>query len=85
MEIWNSKTWCKEEVFGKTKGYSIQLTLSPKWTEYFYILFKWNRNCDHAGLTLNLEVLWFMFNFTIYDVRHWDDENNKWVEYRIEV
>jgi hypothetical protein len=34
----------------------------------------WRSKCDHAGFQLRLDFWQFMFNFQIYDCRHWDDE-----------
>ena len=33
---------------------------------------------DHSGLTLEFALLGFCVHFNVYDVRHWDDENDDW-------
>lgn len=39
-----------------------------------------SRNQDHAGFRIELNVLGMNFDYSYYDERHWDDENNKWEE-----
>lgn len=39
-------------------------------------------NQSHAGFRLSLSLLTYSFDFSFYDVRHWDYENNKY--YKIE-
>jgi hypothetical protein len=36
---------------------------------------------DHAGPELDLNFLGYMFNFKIYDHRHWNYEENRWETY----
>jgi hypothetical protein len=36
---------------------------------------------DHVGLTLGLGLFSWTVQFRFYDVRHWDYENNCWIEY----
>lgn len=36
------------------------------------------RGTNHAGLTLTFALLGYCANFTVYDSRHWDYENNCW-------
>lgn len=36
---------------------------------------------DHAGLSFNVEFFGFMFEFNVYDHRHWDYDNNTWQVY----
>lgn len=33
---------------------------------------------DHAGLTFNVEIFSFLFEFNIHDDRHWNWEKNRW-------
>jgi len=42
---------------------------------------RWTRNTDHAGLELVVGMLGYGIHFCIYDTRHWDFDNNKWVVY----
>jgi len=36
---------------------------------------------DHGGIGFDFEVLGYFFSAKIYDIRHWDYENNCWEEY----
>lgn len=36
---------------------------------------------DHAGLNLELGLFGYEIHFNIYDHRHWNYEQGKWVEY----
>lgn len=37
---------------------------------------------DHAGVRLELGFLGYEVEFHMYDVRHWDNENSTWMEYK---
>jgi hypothetical protein len=36
---------------------------------------------SHSGFNFELRILGLWFNINFYDIRHWDDENNRWVIY----
>lgn len=36
---------------------------------------------DHAGINLELGLLGYEIHFTIYDNRHWNYEENRWMIY----
>ena len=38
--------------------------------------------CDHAGVRIDLGLFGYMCSTVFYDTRHWDADNNKWVDYR---
>ena len=38
-------------------------------------------NCDHAGLNTKLGLFGYTLEYTVYDTRHWDYENNTWEIY----
>lgn len=40
---------------------------------------------DHAGLDIGASLLGYTARACIYDARHWDEENNKWIEYDQEI
>jgi len=42
---------------------------------------KKNKETDHAGLRINFILLGLDFDYNHYDIRHWDDENDKWCIY----
>jgi len=41
----------------------------------------WTRRRDHAGFNFDFNLLWLLIHITIYDTRHWDDENEDWCKY----
>ena len=43
--------------------------------------FKFTTKEDHAGLSIMLGILGYAVHFSIYDIRHWDYENKRWVIY----
>ncbi len=70
------KTWC----VGKkilTKVFEIQIGYWNEW-QYFDIGCRWNRKCDHAGLRFGIELLGIYLYLEFYDIRHWNDDENKW-------
>lgn len=38
------------------------------------------RGTDHAGPRLSLTICGYNFIINLYDIRHWDYKNNKWIE-----
>jgi len=45
----------------------------------FQFLLNWNKKTDHCGFTLDITFLIFYFHFNIYDCRHWDYDNEKFI------
>jgi len=43
---------------------------------YFNFKISWTRKEDHAGFQILIEIFNFMFDFNIYDSRHWDYDTN---------
>lgn len=43
--------------------------------------FRWDTHCDHAGVSLDIELFRRFFHFTVYDNRHWNYEKNRYVNY----
>lgn len=43
---------------------------------YFNFQIQWTRQQDHAGFQILIEIYKFMFDFKIFDSRHWDWDNN---------
>ena len=41
---------------------------------------EWSLKGDHCGFELRIEILSLFFQFLIYDNRHWDWDNNCFVE-----
>lgn len=42
-----------------------------------------SRHCDHAGLEAGIGILGYGIACKIYDIRHWNTENNTWEEYNV--
>ena len=45
---------------------------------WFNFQIQWTRKQDHAGFQILVEIYKFMFDFKIYDIRHWDYDNNSY-------
>lgn len=43
--------------------------------------FNFTTNCDHSGLYIDFGLIGYAFDFSIYDIRHWDHENDVWEKY----
>ena len=62
--------------------FSINLFSENKYFQFYLDLyiFKINlditRRCNHHGITFELSLFNVNFDFTQYDIRHWDDELN---------
>lgn len=65
---WPNKAW---EFEGHNLG----------WGDLVVFEFSWSRKCDHAGVSLKLGLLGFVFEGQIYDTRHWDYDNNQYQVY----
>lgn len=61
-----------------TKAVSIDLLRFEDWTEYFEFRTKWNRKEDHAGVEVKITILGLKLRCSVFDVRHWNDEANRW-------
>lgn len=78
------KNWIYSEkkiIKSKHKYYCLQVGIYDKKDEQTHIFnstIRLSRRLDHAGLTLDLEILNFYFLFSIYDHRHWDEERDTW-------
>ena len=45
----------------------------------FELSFKWTSKQDHAGLSFIFGIKYlFWINFSVYDHRHWNHEQNRW-------
>jgi hypothetical protein len=42
--------------------------------------FQFSTQTDHAGLFTSITLFRFTIDFEFYDCRHWDDEENCWVD-----
>ena len=44
-------------------------------------LWRFTTRGDHAGLKFNFEMFGLLFEFNIYDNRHWDYDKDTWCAY----
>jgi hypothetical protein len=65
------------------KSWELQITNTFE-GPFFNFSFSWSRKTDHAGPELLIELPKFYFCFKIYDIRHWDYENDKYETYNSE-
>lgn len=82
MQISFDKAW----QISKNKSFEIQFEFNRRWNDFnvdlFNFKFKVNRKGDHAGLDVTFELFEKLFlNIHLYDIRHWDYDNNKWCTY----
>ena len=57
----------------------IQISKSGNTLIGFY--FRWDSRCDHAGVMLDLSLLRHFFIINFYDNRHWNHEQDRYVNY----
>jgi hypothetical protein len=47
----------------------------------FKINLSWTHRCDHAGLNFEIAIPCLIIEFTQYDTRHWNYDNDAWEEH----
>lgn len=60
------------------KAVSFDLLRWEDWTEYFEFRVKIDRKTDHAGIEVKFTVLGLEVRISLFDIRHWNDEQNRW-------
>ncbi len=73
----NIKCWMGE-TFVKHKYWEIQVIKNDN---LLRVEFEWTVKQDHAGVNLELGLLGFEIHATIYDNRHWNTDENRWMTY----
>jgi hypothetical protein len=63
--------YCKSGKISTNKFWELQVTNLFE-GPYFNFQVQWTRQCDHAGFQVLIEIHKFMFDFKIFDNRHWD-------------
>lgn len=66
--------------FSTNKAVGFQIGWWNRWS-YINLEFRWNRKCDHAGMRFGIELFGFYLYVEFYDIRHWNDDKNKWEIY----
>lgn len=49
--------------------------------DLFNLIFIWvnkEEKVDHAGFNIRLKLFWINVEFSYYDIRHWNHEENRW-------
>jgi hypothetical protein len=86
FNIRNPKWWDRFELIncwmGATpiphKFWEIQVMKGP---ELLRFEFEVTTQQDHAGMNIELALLGYHVGFTIYDTRHWNSEEGRWMIY----
>lgn len=73
----NIKCWAGE-TFVKYKYWEIQVIKNDN---LLRVEFEWTIKQDHAGVNLELGLFGYEIHATIYDNRHWNTEENRWMIY----
>lgn len=80
----NNYDWCKDYFYKSwrvTKHKSLEIQLSKAGDTLVGTAFRWDTHCDHAGVMFELNLLRHFFIINLYDNRHWNDEENRYVNY----
>lgn len=73
----NIKWWVGETPI-KHKFWEVQILKGP---DLFRIEFEVTTQQDHAGINIELALLGYQIGCTIYDNRHWNHEEGRWMFY----
>jgi hypothetical protein len=74
---WNT-IWYKSGLLSKYKAWEFNGYRTHHLIEFdTHLTFKG----DHAGFHIMIGLFGYAVEFHIYDTRHWDHENNQWVDY----
>jgi hypothetical protein len=71
--------WCKSYVT-RFKNKFIELEVTKDFTLISF-MFNWTIRQSHAGLDLELGLFGYNIHFNFYDIRHWDQNTQKWEVY----
>jgi hypothetical protein len=83
---WPFKKWrSTQEYLYKTwnvsKNKTIELQIDRCGNDIIGFSFSFTIKEDHAGLMIDLSLLRYSINFQFVDNRHWNPEENRWVNY----
>lgn len=70
--------WGKSGLLTTHKAWELNLYRTNQFIEVYFML---NFNCDHAGIKFNISLFGYTLEYTVYDTRHWDYDNNTWEVY----
>lgn len=72
LKVWAGKTPVPN------KFWEVQIIKNDNWLR---IEFEFTVRQDHAGVNLELGLFGYEAHFTIYDNRHWNDDEGRWEIY----
>lgn len=65
--------WNVDRMLTKYKAFELDFgiysTVGPRPLD---VRIQWTRQCDHAGATVHMQLLWVSFTISLYDIRHWN-------------
>ena len=64
-----------------TKHKAFEIQLSRGGNSLIGFGFRWDANCDHAGVSLDIDLFRRFLHLNFYDKRHWNYEKNRYVNY----
>lgn len=70
-----------EKAWKLSKHKSLEVQLSKAGYTLIGVTFNWDTHCDHAGVRFDLRLFRHFFIIHFYDSRHWNDEENRYVDY----
>jgi hypothetical protein len=63
------------------KNKSLEVQVSHGGSELLEFGFSWNMRTDHAGIRIVLGLFYRFIHVNFYDIRHWNDEKGRYVDY----
>ncbi len=76
----NIKNW-RGRTFFKNKFWEFEILKND---DLIRLEFGFTTQQDHAGLNINLGIFGFEIHASIYDCRHWDYHEKRWLDYNPE-
>lgn len=74
---WNT-IWFKSGLLGKHKSWEFN---GYRTHHIIDVNFNLTFNCDHAGLYTMFGLFGYALEFSVYDTRHWNHQENRWEIY----
>lgn len=64
-----------------TEHKTLELQISKGSDAIIGTSFRWDMNCDHAGVMFDITLFRRFLHVSFCDNRHWNDEQNRYVDY----
>lgn len=75
--LWNKMWYVYTNKYAELEFYKDSSLLS--------VNFNWTIRQSHAGIDIEVGVLGYCVHFTVYDNRHWNYEEGRWMQYSEEL